>query len=76
MKGLHKIAYILLVIGGLNWGLEALGIGIGRFIPGALATLIYALVGISAIVELLTHKQTCKECGTGKMQQGAPEASM
>jgi len=67
MKGLHKIAYILVIIGALNWGLEVLGIGVGRFIPSGLATLIYALVGISAVVEIFTHKQTCKECSVGKM---------
>ena len=74
MKGLHKIAYILVIIGALNWGLEVLGIGVGRFIPSGLATLIYALVGISAIVEITTHKKTCRECSTGNM--GGAEASM
>jgi uncharacterized membrane protein YuzA (DUF378 family) len=62
MKGLHMVTFILLIIGGLNWGLEALGVGIGNYIPGGLATLIYALVGISAVVELVTHKKCCTAC--------------
>jgi uncharacterized membrane protein YuzA (DUF378 family) len=62
MKGLHMVAFILLIIGGLNWGLEALGMGIGNYIPAGLAVTIYALVGIAAIVELFTHKKRCKNC--------------
>jgi uncharacterized membrane protein YuzA (DUF378 family) len=58
MKALHMIAWILLVIGGLNWGL----VGIGGFadsdwnvvhlIFGSWPTLewiIYILVGLSAL---------------------------
>ncbi|OGK16201.1 hypothetical protein A2862_00775 [Candidatus Roizmanbacteria bacterium RIFCSPHIGHO2_01_FULL_38_41] len=62
MKGLHMVTWILLVVGGLNWGLEVLGWGIGNYIPEGLATLVYALVGISAIVEIFTHKSNCKHC--------------
>lgn len=62
MKALHAITWVLLVIGGLNWGLEVFGIGIGRFLPESLATLVYALVGISALVELFTHRSSCKHC--------------
>ena len=73
MGGLHKVTFILLVIGGLNWGLEFFGWGIGSwsFIPAGLASLIYLLVGISALVEVFTHKQNCKNCETK-----APMASM
>lgn len=56
------VTFILLIVGGLNWGLEALGVGIGNYIPSGLAVAIYALVGISAIVELVTHKKCCKNC--------------
>jgi len=59
---MHKITFILLSIGGLNWLLEAFDYGIGNYIPGWLATLIYVLVGLSAIYELATHKHRCKEC--------------
>lgn len=57
------VTWILLIIGGLNWGLEALGYGIGNYVPAGLATLIYALVGVSALVELFSHKKSCCACG-------------
>lgn len=59
---LHKIAFILLVIGGLNWGLEVLGFGLGNYLPASLMTLIYVLVALSAIYEVFGHKNTCKAC--------------
>ena len=62
MKGLHMVAWILLVIGGLNWGLEIFEWGIGSYLPSGLVTLVYALVAISAIVEIFTHKTNCKHC--------------
>ena len=70
MKGLHMVTWVLLVIGGLNWGLETLGWGIGNYLPQSLATLVYALVGVSALVEIFTHKKNCKYCETkGAMPQ-------
>ena len=66
MKSLHKISFILLVIGGLNWLLEAFGFGIGRFLPWTIEWIIYVLVGLSAIYEIATHKQRCKECAEMK----------
>lgn len=59
---LHKIAFILLIVGGLNWGLEAFGYGIGNYLPANIAMIIYVLVGISAIVEIVGHKKMCKGC--------------
>ncbi len=56
------ITWILLIIGGLNWGLEFFGWGVGNFLPPSLASLIYLLVGISAVVELVNHKKCCKAC--------------
>jgi uncharacterized membrane protein YuzA (DUF378 family) len=64
MKALHMIAWILLIIGGLNWGLEFFGVGVGNYIPEGLASLIYILVGISALFELFTHKKYCRNCET------------
>ncbi len=59
------IAYILLVVGGLNWGLEFFGVGIGSWgLPSGLVSLVYLLVGISAVVEVATHKSSCKHCET------------
>ncbi len=68
MKALHMVTFILLVIGGLNWGLVALGYNVVDTVLGAggtLATLVYFLVGISAIVELVSHKKDCRACGSG-----------
>ncbi len=68
MKTLHIITFILLVIGGLNWLL------VGAFSFDLVATIfgtasvvsniIYVLVGLSAIVEIFTHKSNCKMCGS------------
>lgn len=68
---LHAIAFILLVIGGLNWLLQgALGWDISRFLGGMdslVARIIYILVGIAAIVELVSHKKSCKNCEAKKI---------
>lgn len=69
MKGLHMVAFILLVVGGLNWLL----LGLFQWEVGALfggsgawvSRLIYVLVGLSAVYELATHKKNCKMCESG-----------
>lgn len=51
-KTVDMIALWLLIIGGLNWGLVSLGWNLVEMIFGSwpmLVTLIYALVGLSAI---------------------------
>lgn len=62
----HKIAFILLIIGGLNWLLLALfGWEIGGIFGGMDATIsriIYILVGLSALYEMFAHKSMCKAC--------------
>jgi len=72
MKALHIIAYILLWVGGLNWGLIGLSglIGGGNWnvvnlLLGTWPTveaLVYVLVGLSALWLLITHRKHCKEC--------------
>ncbi len=62
MKSLHTLTFILLIVGGLNWGLEVLGWGIGSFLPMGLAKVVYLLVAIAALVEVFTHRDTCKHC--------------
>jgi len=62
------ITWILLVIGGLNWLLTALGFNVVNMLLGswpAVEKLIYILVGLSAVYEVVTHKQNCKLCGSG-----------
>jgi uncharacterized membrane protein YuzA (DUF378 family) len=63
---IHKAAFWLLVVGGLNWGLEALGFGIGRYINSNLAMVIYGVVGIAALYEAFTHKDNCRDCVPSK----------
>ena len=62
---IHKVAFILLVVGGLNWGLEAFGYGIGSYLPSSVSMVIYLLVAASAVYEVLNHKKNCKECAGG-----------
>lgn len=65
MKVLHIIAFILLVIGGLNWGLTAFNYNVVEMVLGAssVATrVIYVLVAISAIYLAIYHKGDCKTC--------------
>lgn len=66
MKALHMAAYVLLWVGGLNWGLVGLFKfnlvnALFGFVP-ALEMLVYVLVGASAVYTLVTHKNYCKEC--------------
>jgi uncharacterized protein len=66
MKYLHMIAFILLVIGGLNWGLVALGWNVVDMILGswpALEMVVYLLVGLSAIYLAVMHTKECRVCG-------------
>jgi len=62
----HRIAFILLIIGGLNWLLVGvIGWDVGLLFGGqgaAISRIIYVLVGLSAIYEVATHKGRCKEC--------------
>lgn len=71
MKKLHMAAYVLLWVGGLNWGL----VGLFDFnlveallgsMPG-LVMLVYVLVGASAVYLAATHKSYCKVC-SGEMK--------
>ena len=59
MKALSKIAYVLVIIGGLNWGLIAIGNYLGgnwnvvSLILGSISwleNLVYLLVGLSALI--------------------------
>ncbi len=63
MKAVHNIAFILLVIGGLNWLLIGLfNWGVADLVGGSIAKIIYILVGLSTILVICTHKKTCKMC--------------
>ena len=66
MKGMHMLAFILLVVGGLNWLLVGLfAWDIGSLFGGQAAMIsraVYILVGLAAIFEIFTHKSSCKHC--------------
>lgn len=60
------VAFILLIVGGLNWGLSAFGMNLVNMLLGSwpmVERIVYLLVGASAVYELITHKDNCKECG-------------
>lgn len=65
-KNLHMVAFVLLVVGGINWGLIALfNFNLVTTIFGgmpSLEKLVYILVGVSAVYIAVTHKETCKYC--------------
>ena len=67
------LSFILVIIGGLNWGL----VGLGGFMASdwnvvhmILGTwpevewLVYLLVGLGALSLLFSHKKDCRACGT------------
>ncbi len=70
MKAVHMLTFLLLVVGGLNWLLVGIfGWDIGELFGGQTALvsrIIYILVGLAALFELVTHKSSCKNCGTDK----------
>jgi uncharacterized membrane protein YuzA (DUF378 family) len=59
---IHKVAFVLLIIGGLNWGLEAFNFGLGNWIPANVMMVVYILVGLSALYEVFFHKSLCRDC--------------
>lgn len=68
MKALHMLAFILLVVGGLNWGLMAFDQNLVSMLVGkwpAIEKIVYILVGLSAIYFAATHKNDCKMCSPG-----------
>jgi len=74
MKYLHAIAFILLIVGGLNWGVFALtGWEIGQLFGGTdalISQIIYILVGLSALYLVFTHKKECKTCSVKHSVEG------
>lgn len=75
MRALHTITFILLAVGGLNWGLEVFGWGIGSYIPVTAANAVYLLVALASLVEIFTHKSNCK-CCEGVCEPKAPVQTM
>lgn len=67
-KIVHMVAFVLLVIGGVNWLLvgafefnlvdSILGVGTMA------GKVVYILVGLSAVYEAVTHKGRCTACSS------------
>ncbi len=65
MKVAHSIAFILVIIGGLNWLLVGIfDWGVADLVGMTIAKIIYILVGLGAIYLVVTHKKDCKHCET------------
>jgi uncharacterized membrane protein YuzA (DUF378 family) len=71
LKYLHLVSYILLFVGGLNWGYlgltgdNLLEILLGDALGNAMNYL-YVLVGAATVYLAATHMTYCKYCGKGK----------
>lgn len=78
-KSLHIVAYLLLIVGGLNWLLLGLfGWEVGAIFGGSsaiLSRIMYVLVGLATIYELLTHKHGCKHCSLDHQLAAPGESS-
>ena len=73
---LHALEFILVIVGGLNWGLYALGNWMGsnwnvvNLLLGSWPTvenLVYLLVGLSAVALMVGHKKDCRACSPSGM---------
>lgn len=66
MNVLDWVASILVIVGGLNWGLVGLfGFNLVAFIFGdmtAIARIVYILVGLSALYGIYGMAKCCKGC--------------
>lgn len=77
MKAVHAIAFILVIVGALNWLLVAFNWNLVDAILGTgsiAAKVVYVLVGVSAILLLVTHKKDCKCCDKTAAPTAAPMA--
>ena len=75
MKILHMVAFLLVIVGAINWGIVGIG-GFANFDGNVVKMLlgsfpmvewlVYILVGLSALWLLVSHKKDCRLC-TGTM---------
>lgn len=68
MKILHIVAYALVFVGGLNWGLVGLlDLNLVSMVFGSmgLTNIVYILVGLSTVFVIYDHFQNCKICKMG-----------
>ena len=69
------VAFILLIVGGLNWLLHAFGYNVVDMLGATIARVVYILVGLAAIYEAVTHKKNCRACSASSMS-AAPAGDM
>lgn len=66
MKIIHAVAFLLVIVGALNWGALALtGWEVGQLFGGmdeTVSKVIYVLVALSGLYLAATHKKDCKTC--------------
>lgn len=68
MKALHMVAFTLVIVGAVNWGLVGLfNFNLVTTLLGGvgLETVAYVLVGVSGVYFAATHMGDCKVCGKG-----------
>lgn len=69
-KGVHQVAYLLVVIGALNWGLVGLlDLNLVEMIFGSyagVAQIVYIAIGVAALVDVAMHMSYCKYCSGKK----------
>lgn len=75
MKALHVIAFILVAVGGLNWGLVGLGALLGdpmgwnvvNMVLGnwpMVESIVYLVVGLATAWLVISHPKDCKACSS------------
>jgi uncharacterized protein len=66
---MKKLAWILLIIGGLNWGIIGVaGVDVVGFLGEVVSRIVYVLVGLSAVMALFKGK--CGKCDSGASHGG------
>ena len=76
-KNMHMVAFLLLVVGGLNYLLIGLfGQDVLGMLGEGLERIVYILVGIAAVYEFAKHKSMCKMCkgGSSDKSDNAPSS--
>lgn len=66
MKELHMVAFALVIVGAVNWGLVGLfNYNLVNMLLGSMPSiekLVYVLIGASAVYLAATHMSECKVC--------------
>ncbi|MEK7148718.1 MAG: DUF378 domain-containing protein [Patescibacteria group bacterium] len=70
MKALHAIAFMIVIVGGVNWGLIGINPNFNLVSMllrefSAVEQVVYILVGLSTIYIAVTHKKDCRTCSAG-----------